>query len=79
VRAIIEVGKASAPIIHARLSPEARHYDRVYEDLSKGNNPYREESLELQKKFVNSNFHKNFESFLLAHNRRVPEFIKNIR
>ena len=59
--------------------PENSKYERIYESLSGEDNPYRGESLEIQKKFANNNLHKNFEAFLVGKGRRVPEFIKNIR
>ena len=62
-----------------KINSESSKYSKVYENLNADSNPYKEECLTLQKKFANNNFHKNFEHFLEAHHKRIPEFIKNMR
>jgi hypothetical protein len=63
----------------SKIVPESKECNRIYERLNSEDNPYREQSLEIQKKLSSGNLHKNFESFLQGRNKRVPDFIKNIR
>lgn len=80
MKTICEVGRLiTGNQSEIKVIPESKRYESIYENLTNDENPYRRQSLEIQKKFASNNFHKNYENFLLAHDKRVPEFIKNIR
>lgn len=61
---------ASCPLIKEKM--------KFYENLTE-KSPYQEELDKIHKKIMSNNLHKNFEQYLVATSKRVPEFIKKLR